>query len=333
MWKQVSETDSGTYVRRFAFRQFEGIRHGRVYRVFAISWYWWTHQWRRSRAAKILMGILIFFFILINVLLYSFIEMKQIDSDLSNAEIFEGVLLQLVRGVVSFQTEFYGSGEGSESIMMTYTGLSIFILAFMVMIGSGLIADDISNNTLEIYFSKLEPHEYILGKFGAFVIFGNITLTLPFILEFFLLFIGIGGIDFTQSLPILVNVIIITELIIFTFASIFLAFSALTRKLYAGLLAYMFIFSSNIIFPPLAFVSKGEVGFIILLDILTVLLISSYIIVGTTDLKYISGREFYDLNLASGQGLESWIVLGALGIYFLAGFLIITLTVYGRRRK
>jgi hypothetical protein len=260
--------------------------------------------------------------------------MKQVDSNLSNTEIFEGVLLQLVRGVVSFQTEFYGSGKGSESIMMTYTGLSLFILAFMVMIGSGLIADDISNKTLEIYYSKLEPHEYILGKFGAFTIFGNVTLTLPFILEFFLLFIGIGEINFIQSLPLLINVIIITELIIFTFASIFLAFSALTnRKLYAGLVAYMFMFASNIIFPPLAFVSKGEVNFVILLDILSVLLISSYIVVGSTDLQYISGREFYNLNLASGQGLESWIVLGALGIYFLVGFLIITLTVYGRHRK
>lgn len=280
------------------------------------------------------MGILIFFFILTNLLLLSFIEMKQTEPDLTKAEIFEGVLLQLVRGVVSFQTEFYGSGEGSESIMMTFTGLSIFILAFMVMIGSGLIADDISNHALEIYYSKLERHEYIIGKFGAFVIFGNITITLPFILEFFLLIIGIGEIDFIQSLPLLINVIIMTELFIGTFASIILAFSALTnRKLYAGVVAYMFMFISNIIFPPLAFASKGEVNFLILLDILTVLLISSYIIVGTTDLQFISGREFYELNLASGQGLESWIVLGALGIYFLVGFLIVTITVYWRHRK
>ncbi|UCG02802.1 MAG: hypothetical protein JSW11_02195 [Candidatus Heimdallarchaeota archaeon] len=329
----MSGTDSGTFARRFTFRPFDGIRRGRVYRLCAISWYWWTHQWKRSRAAKILMVILIFFFILTNLLLFSFIEMKQVDSDLSNIEIFEGVLLQLVRGVVSFQTEFYGSGEGSESIMMTFGGLSLFILAFMVMIGSGLIADDISNNTLEIYFSKLERHEYIIGKFGAFVIFGNITLTLPFFLEFFLLFIGIGGIDLVQSLPILIDVIIITELIIFTFASIFLAFSAVTNKLYAGAVAYMLLFISNIIIPPLAFVSKGEVGLVILLDILTVLLISSYIIVGTTDLHYISGREFYDLNLASGQGLESWIVLGALGIYFMIGFLVVILTVYWKHRK
>ncbi len=87
------------------------------------------------------------------------------------------------------------------------------------------------------------------------------------------------------------------------------------------------------IFPPLAFVSKGEVSLVILLDILTVLLLSSYIVVGTTDLQFISGREFYELNLASGQGLESWIVLGALGIYFLVGFLIVVITVYWRHRK
>jgi ABC-type transport system involved in multi-copper enzyme maturation permease subunit len=205
---------------------------------------------------------------------------------------------------------------------------------FMVLIGSGLIADDISNNIADIYYSKLERYEYIIGKFGALIIFGNIVITLPFIIEFFLLFVGIGGIDIFSALPVLMNMIIISELFIVAFASIILAFSAITnRKLYAGVLTFAFIFITNLIVPPLAFTTEGEINLAILLDILTVLLISSYIVEGSTKLQYVFKREFYELNLASGEGIENWIILGALGIYVLLGFLIVTLMVYRRYTK
>jgi hypothetical protein len=300
-----------------------------------VSWGWFIHQWERSRAVKILMGFLIFFLVLYNLLMLSFIDMKrQTNPDLTNNALLKGVLLQLVRGIVTFQTEFYASGEGSGPIMLSFVGLSIFFLMFMVLIGSGLIADDISNNITDIYYSKLDRYEYIIGKFGAFVIFGNIVITLPFILEFFLLLVGIGSIDFISAFPVLIDVIIISELFIMTFASIILAFSAITnRRLYAGITAFSFIFITNMIIPPLAFAVEGEVNLVILLDILTVLLISSYIVEGNTELQYVFKREFYELNLASGEGIERWVVLGALSVYILLAFLIVTIMVYWRHAK
>ena len=331
----MSETNADIYARKFSFRSFEGTRRGRAYRVCIVAWDWWIHQWKRSRTTKILTVVLLFFLILTNMLLFTFIDMKrQTSPNLTNKDILEGVLLQLVRGVVSFQTEFYAIGEGSESIMMTFGGLSIFIILFMVLIGSGLISDDISNNNTEIYFSKLERYEYILGKFGAFVISGNILITIPFILEFFLLFIGIGGIDFIAALPILLNVIIMSELFILTFASIILAFSSLTdKRLYAGVMAYMYFFTTNMIIPSLAFTTEGEVGLVILFDILTVLLIASYLVVGKTELLYVFGHEFHELDLSSGHGIESWIILGALGVYILIGLVIVAIKIYWTNRK
>jgi hypothetical protein len=164
------------------------------------------------------------------------------------------------------------------------------------------------------------------------MIFGNIVITLPFILEFFLLFIGIGNIDFISALPILFQVILITELFIVIFASIFLSFSALAkRKLYAGITAFVFIFTTNMVIPSLAFASEGEINLAILFDILSLLLISSYIVEGVTELRYIAKREFCSLNLASGSGIDSWIIMGALAFYVVLGFLIVSAQVYRKQ--
>jgi len=169
-------------------------------------------------------------------------------------DLLEDNLLALVRGVVTFQTTFSSESPGGGEMMMSIGGLSIFFLILVALVGSGLIADDISNQTTEIYYSKLERHEYILGKFGAFFLFGNIVIVLPFVLEFFLLVAGLGEISLIQAFPVLIQSILITEIMVLTFASIVLGFSALTsRRLYAGLTAFMFLFIMNMIIPSLAF--------------------------------------------------------------------------------
>lgn len=143
------------------------------------------------------------------------------------------------------------------------------------------------------------------------------------------------------ALPVLINVILFTELITITYSSIMLAFSSLTnRRLYAGLSAFMLLFVINMIVPSLAFTGE-EVSLVILFDVLTVLLLTSYILTGTTTVEYqsfigssdqISGRLFV-INLTDGIGLESWMVLGALGLYILVGFLVVVVQVYWRHSK
>ncbi|MHA1945239.1 MAG: hypothetical protein ACW97W_03965 [Candidatus Hodarchaeales archaeon] len=331
----MNDIETDGHAKRFQFRSFNGIRRGRIYRLCAVSWGWWKHQWQGSRLVKILMAVLLLYFVLTNLLMLSLIDMKrQANPDLTNTDILRVVLLQLVRGVVSFQTEFYASGEVSESFMFSLGGLSILFCTFMVLIGSGLIADDVSNKMTDIYFSKLERYDYIIGKYGAFMIFGNIVITLPSILEFFLLFVGIGKINFISVFPLLFQVILITEVFIVIYASIFLSFSALTqRKLYAGITAFMFIFITNMVIPTLAFASEGEINLAILFDILSLLLISSYILEGVTDLRYIAGKEFYSLNLVSGSGIDSWIIMGALAFYVGVGLLVVSAQVYWKRAK
>lgn len=329
---EVRSKSNDAIVKKFSFRPFEGIRRGRFYRLWAISWYWWAHQWERSRAVKILIGILIFTLVITNLVLFTMKDIMLIaDPTLTTNTLLENTLLELVRGIVAFETTFSaGNMENGNGTMVNISGMSIFILILAVLVGSGLIADDISNKTNEIYYSKLEKYEYVLGKFGAFYLFGNLTIALPYVIEFFLLVIGLGGVDIVEALPVLVHVIIFTQIIIIAYAAIILALSSLTsRRLYAGLSAFMLLFMTNIIISSLAFSGEGEVGLQLLLDVLSVLLLTSYILNGTTTVNY--GN--YTINLTDGVGLESWMVLGALGAYVLIGFLVVIIQVFWRHSE
>ncbi len=330
-----SFTDSGAYVRKFAFRPFEGTRRGRIYRLWAIAREWCVHEWKRSKAVKFLIGFLIFTFILMNMfLLFARDAMLEINPDLTTNDLLEDNLLNMVRGIVSFGVSFStGTGDGTSGPRFNVGGTSIFILILVVLVGAGLIADDISNQTNEIYYSKLEKHEYILGKFAAFFIFGNIVLTLPYVFEFFLLVVGLGNIDIITALPVLVHVIVFTEIVTVTYSAVILGFSSLTsRRLYAGLTTFMLLFTISMIVSSLTY-SGDEIGYEILFDVLSVLLLASYILYGATTVEYFSFRGVQTINLTDGVGLESWMVLGALFFYIFLGFLVVVVQVYWRHSK
>jgi hypothetical protein len=330
-----SPTSPDAYVRKFAFRSFDGVRRGRLYRLWAIAWQWWIHEWRRSKAVKFLIGFLIFSFVLMNMfLLFAKDMMLAMNPDLTTNDLLENNLLTMVRGIVTFGISFaVESEDGMSQSQFNFGGTSIFILILLVIVGSGLIADDVSNQTTEIYYSKLEKHEYVIGKFLAFFIFGNIVLTLPYVFEFFLLVVGLGNIDLIVALPVLVHVIVFTEMITITYSAIILAFSSLTsRRLYAGLTTFMLMFTVNIIISSLA-ASADVPGLEILFDILTVLLLTSYILSGTTTFEFYSFRGLQVIDLTDGIGLESWMVVGAVGLYVLLGFLIVVVQVYWRHSK
>jgi len=262
-----------------------------------------------------------------------FKDFMLVDPSITTNDLLRDNLLSLIRGLVTFQTEYSSTHGSGPRASFSIGGLSIFILILVALVGSGLISDDVSNLTTEIYYSKLERHEYILGKYGAFMIFGNLIIVLPFILEYILLVVGLGNIDLIETIPVLIQSIVITEVMVITFASVVLGFSALTsRRLYAGLASFMFLFVMNMLIPSLAFTGE-EVGFPILFDVLSLLLLASYVITGTTEISFNAFGEQKIINLASGSGVESWMVIGALGIYVLVGFLIVVYQVYWRHAK
>ena len=325
--------ENSAYVRKFSFRPYSGKRRGRFYRIWAASWHWWISEWKRSRAVKVLFGFLIFSFVITNLFLLATKDFMFLsDPSLTPNGLLETTIKDLVRSIVSFQGSFH-MGRSDNGNGMTIGGLSIFVLIIVVLIGSGLISDDLSNQTIEVYYSKLEKHEYLLAKIGAFLLAGTTLITLPFIIEFILLVVGLGNVDIIQAIPVLIFVIAFTQLIVITYGIILLAFSSLSkRRLYTGLSTFMLFFLISMIVPTLA-IENGEVGFPILFDVLSLLIMISYLWEGTTSIQFSNYRDVFILDLQNGLGVEAWMIYATLGLILLVGLAIITIQVYWRHNN
>ncbi|MHA2247177.1 MAG: hypothetical protein ACXADY_19685 [Candidatus Hodarchaeales archaeon] len=304
------------YVRTFKFRSYEGTRRGRVWRIWSVAWFNMTLQWHRSRVFKILIVVTIFILIIPNMFLFVGIE-DLLETSTAN-EILQDHLWGTVRDFVRFQVMVTSPDETDP---MFDTGFSIIMLIGVVMMGAGLISDDYKYRVSEIYDSKISRYEYLLGKYGSLLIFGNLFYTLPCIVEWVLLIVGIGGsLDMIAALQVLCSVILFLEVMTLVLSSIVLVFSSLTqRRLYAGLLAFMFFLSSTIVVQSLTWQPEVFTP-IMYLDFFTVLSVFSFMLAGETSVMYYSSETegiIFDLT-----GLSGTLVIPTI-IFFIVGGLLI----------
>jgi ABC-type transport system involved in multi-copper enzyme maturation permease subunit len=279
-----------------------------------------SHQWQRSRALKILIGFIVFTFVVQNMAILmmkdAFMNSPLGESITAN-QYLEDQLRNILRGIVSFQTNISAPGSG---VSMSFGGQSIMILICVILMGSGLISDDTRYRATEVYYSKVSKTEYIMGKYGAFLLFGNLFFTLPYVIEWGLLVIGIGGVDVIAALPLLVEVIIFTEVVTLVYGSIVLAFSSLTEKrLYAGLTMFILIFMTSMLVPALTY-QASEFTPLFYLDIFTTLLVFSYMLEGTTTVIFSLDFNTIALDLT---GFEGMLVFPVLALFICAGLLIV----------
>ncbi len=120
-----------------------------------------------------------------------------------------------------------------------------FIIA--IYAGSGLIANDLKVNALQIYLSKpITRQDYIIGKLGVISFFLTLPTLVPGLLLLFLAFLFQSSSNFVSELAWLAAPIVLySALIVVTHAFLILCLSALTRSSrFAGVnLAAVFFFS------------------------------------------------------------------------------------------
>ena len=304
------------YVRKFHFRTFEGSYRGRIWRIWTVAWFNMVHQWHRSRVFKILIVFTIFILIIPNMFLFAGLN-AQLETKIAN-EILKDHLWETVLDFTRFQVMITSVDETDPTFD---TGFSIIMLIGVIMMGAGLISDDLKYKVSEIYDSKIDRSEYLMGKYGSLLIFGNLFYTFPCVVEWGLLIVGIGSsVDIITSLPVLFGVIVFTEILTLVLSSFVLVFSSLTqRRLYAGLLAFMFFLSSTMIVQALT----GQVNAfepVMYLDFYTVLSVFSFILAGETSVIYYSSpRKGIILDLT---GLAGTLVIPSLVLFIVGGLLI-----------
>jgi hypothetical protein len=302
-----------TYARKFTFQSFEGKRKGRLWRIGAIAWFNLIYQWQRSRALKILIFFIMFILIMSNLFLFtSGLEL----SDTKNAnDVLDEHLWGTIRKFARFHVLITSV---SETDPVHDTGYSIFMIIGLIMVGAGLVSDDMRYKVSEIYDSKISRNEYILGKYGTLILFGNLLFTLPCFLEWVLVIIGISGVNILEAIPTLLGVILFSEILICVLSSFILTFSSLTQKrLYSGLFSFAFFLTISNLIPTL--VSPADTfSPILYIDFFTVLSIFSFMINGETRVIYY-GNCILTLDLTGWAGL---LVLPMIVFYILSSFIV-----------
>lgn len=309
------------YARQFEFRSFEGARRGQFWRVWTIAWFNLTHQWTRSRFLKLVMVFIIFILLLSNLVLLSGLD-KLLEIYSPN-EILANHLWGTFRKFVRFQVLIASPTE----IDPTFdTGYSILMLIGFIMMGAGLISDDLRYQTLELYDTKVSRLHYLLGKYGALVLFGNVLFTLPCICEWVVIVIGVPGVDIIRALPVLLGVIIFTEVLTLILTSIILTFSSLTQKrLFAGVFVFVFLLMISMVVSALIGLPE-TFSPLMYFDLFTVLTIFSYLITGENSVIYydttITGVDFS--LLIDLTGLAGSLVIPVILFFLIISFLICT---------
>ena len=126
----------------------------------------------------------------------------------------------------------------------------LWFILMAAVVGSGLIADDLRNNSIVLYFSRLPRSAYAAGKFGVVAAVLSITVILPGILLFFMALLSssesLGHL--LDHMWILGAIVAAGVLIIALMGSISLAISSITSdKRYAGAGIFMVFLLSDIV--------------------------------------------------------------------------------------
>ncbi len=122
-----------------------------------------------------------------------------------------------------------------------------FVFIIATYAGSGLIANDLKANALQIYLSKpITRRDYLIGKLGVLVFFLALPTLVPAALLYFMAIIFQANLSYFQNNPwVLASIIGYSVAIVFAYALIMLALSSLTRSSrFAGIsFAAVFLFS------------------------------------------------------------------------------------------
>ncbi|MFX1277766.1 MAG: hypothetical protein ACFFAT_22330, partial [Promethearchaeota archaeon] len=201
-------------------------------------------------------------------------------------------------------------------------GLGFFLLIVIGLAGSGFFADDKKGKVIEIYLTRLEKREYIIGKIGAIIIYINIFVLIP------LLLIGIlyvqaleeDHLDFLNYYLGIITYSILCSIILGLFILVLSIF--VEKRSYASLIFFLFFFFGSIIGNIIAgeFI-KNE--FLFLISPSNFLVLLAYACLGDNDLGVRDGKMVLKLNLDNGAGLEYWHIFLLAFIYILIFSLIL----------
>jgi hypothetical protein len=323
-----------SYVRKFGFRRFTGVRQSRWVRIVSVAWFNLIESIRRSGFTKVLL-VFMFFSILAQDVIIIVISMFSpfINPGFDVGTLFRHSYADSVIGMVAvvnrvsvIPEDIFGPIGMFLPLSLTSGGISFMWLLLMAMVGGGLIADDKLHKTTEVYFARISRFEYVIGKLASLVLFSGIVVMLPAVIQYFLLNHGLGT-DIFASLDLLLWAIGFTLLSAFIVSLLTIALSSLTkRRAVATLSLFIAAVIMSSFYTAIALSWNQSQSPLLLLDFIGVLSLLGAVSLGYTDVT-VNG---YAVNFFDGIGVDAIMVVGAVGVVLLLGVLALMMTIFRR---
>ena len=316
-----------TYVRKFGFRKFTGIRQTRFYRIISVAWFNLLETIRRSGFTKFLLVIMIINILLqdvISIMIASFIPLWYID--LTIDEIFRFLYIDSILGSISLVNRITSPEMQWYSIIsISSTGTSVMWLLLISIVGGGLIADDRLYRTTEVYFSRISRYEYIIGKLLTLIIFSSLIVTFPAVLQYFLLAGGLR-ISYLAHLDLLFWGIGFTLISALLLSLLIIALSSFSkRRSVATMTLFIAALVMSVFYSALGGWNQSE-SYLLLLDFIGCIALSGAVLLGYEEIS-VNG---WTVNFYNGIGVEGYMVLEVVAWVFLLGILAIIITILRR---
>ncbi|MHA2252131.1 MAG: hypothetical protein ACXAD7_17330 [Candidatus Kariarchaeaceae archaeon] len=323
-----TENNSHEYLQKFGYRVYQKELTGRKSRVFSLIWFELTSTWNRSTLGKVLLVILMVInFITLTVSVGSS-EAILVDLEGQQDEVIRDALNRFAANYIAFAGEYIHPGTHETGLRMN-PPVAILFIALIAIAGSGFFADDKHGKVIEIYLSRIQKKEYVIGKIGAIIIYINVFLMIP------LLVVGalnVQAITLTSHLDqwdYYVGIIFYSTLTSIILGLAILVLSSLVEKRAYASLAFFMIYVLGARITQILISSNKSNEFLILLNPSHFFALLAYVCL--FDYKLGIGRGFEGgfegvflgsvepLILNDGTGLEYYHILGV------ALLLIITL--------
>ncbi len=314
-----------TYIRKFGFRRFTGVRQNRVYRIIAVAWFNLIEAIRRSGFTKMLL-VFMFFSILIQDVLIIVISwfLPFIGDPMTINELFRDAYADSVLGMVSLVNRITVLQFGFMPFNISSVGISFIWLLLMAIVGGGLIADDRLHRTTEVYFSRISRLEYMIGKLMSLILFSTVVIVLPSIIQYFLLSYGLET-DLLVNIDLMFWGIGFTLLAAFILSLIILAMSSFTKRRAVATLTFFIAAIVMSSFYSALGLAQSE-SMILLLDFVGAIALLGAMALGYESLD-INGRDIFFNN---GIGVEGPMVIAVVLVVLVLGILALILTLFRR---
>jgi len=293
--------ESDTYLEKFGYRSYKGPIDSRRRRIISLIRFEVVSTWSRSTFGKVLLIFLVGMNLITVMILASISEAMDYSDEQQR-----DILNSFIAGYLQF-----GDGTITAGTSDTFSfsmPLGIFIIALFAIAGSGMFADDKQGKVIEIYLSRLQKREYVLGKIGAIMVYINLFLMIPLLITGGL-YVQSFGISHLEMLDFYFGIIFFSLITSLLLGLLILSFSILVEKrAYASLGVFLLYLIGTIIAQILMELDSGN-EFLILLSPEFFLILLAYICLGDFHLGRWTDWNIEPFLLDDGKGLEYYHVL------------------------